>query len=152
LKHFLANERDFARAQKRGGGSFPASIDFTIHTAEDRYGLEPLDTLTPEKIFEKQWALEVLHQAMARLSEESVHSGKSPHFNRFKSYLTGDDAAIPYSQLARELAMTEGAVKVAIHRLRQRFHQALRDEISLTVIHPNEISDEIRHLIIAIRG
>lgn len=152
LKHFLANERDYRHAAKRGGGASHVPFDLAIETAEYRYRMEPREPLTPDKVFEKRWALEVLDQAASRLREEFVRAGKSEQFDRFRSHLTGADAATPYRQLARESGMTEGAVRVAIHRLRQRYHQALRDVISLTVIDAKDLSDEIRHLIGAIRG
>jgi len=142
LKHFLANERDSARAQKRGGGQASISIDSA---------LDPSDNLTPEKAFEKQWALGLLARVLARLREEFVQAGKREQFDRLRGHLTGDDDAIPYRDLAREMKMTEGAVKVAVHRLRQRFHDALREEISMTVAHPEDIGDEIRYLMSALR-
>jgi len=142
LKHFLANERDSARAQKRGGGQEPIPIES---------GFTSSDHLTPEKAFEKQWALGVLARVLVQLREESAQAGKIQHFEKLRGHLTGDDDAVRYRDLARELAMTEGAVKVAVHRLRQRFHEALREEISLTVAHPEDIGDEIRYLMAAIR-
>jgi RNA polymerase sigma-70 factor (ECF subfamily) len=123
-----------------------------MRTAEGRYGLELRDDLTPDKIFEMRWALEVLDQAMTRLRDEFVREGKSEQFDRFKGYLTGNDDGTSYRELALKLETTEGAVKVAVHRLRQRFHQSLREEISLTVVHPDDIGDEIRHLVAAILG
>jgi len=142
LKHFLANERDSARAQKRGGGQALLPIDS---------GVNPSDSLTPEKAFERQWALGVLSRALERLREEFVRTGKADQFERLRGHLTGDDSAIRYREVARELSMTEGAVKVAIHRLRLRFHEALREEISMTVAHSEDIGDEIRYLMPAIR-
>lgn len=152
VKHFLANERDLAGAWKRGGGVSTVPLELAIDTAEDRYRLEPRNDLTPDKIFEKQWAMEVLQRAMATLREEFVQRGKIDQFDRLKGYLTGDVETTPYRELGCQLALSESAVKVAIHRLRHRFHHALREEISLTVIHADEISDEIRHLMAAIRG
>jgi RNA polymerase sigma factor (sigma-70 family) len=142
LKHFLANERDSARAQKRGGGQATVPIDSA---------LDPGDNLTPEKAFERQWAMGVLARVLDRLREEFAQAGKSGHFDKLRGHLTGDDDAARYRDLAREMAMTEGAVKVAVHRLRQRFHEALREEISVTVAHPEDIGDEIRYLMAAIR-
>lgn len=151
-KHFLSHQRDLAGAQKRGGGIPSVALDAVMQTAEGRYGLEPRDDLTPDKVFEKRWALEVLDLAMARLRDEFVRDGKSEQFDRFKGYLTGDDDVPRYRELALKLNMTEGAVKVAVLRLRQRFHQCLREEISLTVVDPDDIGDEIRHLVAAILG
>jgi RNA polymerase sigma factor (sigma-70 family) len=142
LKHFLANERDAARAQKRGGGQDAVPMES---------GLHPSDNLTPEKAFEKQWALDVLARVMERLRQEFVQAGNIQQFDGLRSHLTGDDDAIRYRDLARELDMTEGAVKVAVHRLRHRFHETLRAEISLTVANAEDIGDEIRYLMSAIR-
>ena len=127
-------------------------LDAAIETAEGRYLLEPRDDLTPEKVFEKQWALEVLDLAMLRLRGEFVRDGKREQFDQLKGYLTGDDDGPSYRELASKLDMTEGALKVAVHRLRRRFHQSLREEISLTVVHPDDIGDEIRHLVAILLG
>jgi RNA polymerase sigma factor (sigma-70 family) len=142
LKHFLANERDAARTLKRGGGLVPVPLE----------DIEPRDDLTPEKIFEKQWALALLNRVLANLREEAVRAGKHEQFDRFRGFLSGDEDRTRYRQVAQELSMSEGAVKVAIHRLRQRFHEALREEVSLTVGDPEDVSDEIRYLIAAVRG
>jgi RNA polymerase sigma-70 factor (ECF subfamily) len=147
LKHFLANERDAVRAQKRGGGLAPVPLSVALHTGERRYSLEPRDEMTPEKIFEKQWALGLLNRVLDRLREEAAASGKPEQFDRLRGCLTGDDNRIGYRDLAGRLGMSEGAVKVAVHRLRHRFHEALRDEIAITVTHPDEVGDEIRYLL-----
>ena len=149
LKHFLSNERDRAHAQKRGGGAYVLSLDWVIQTGESRYSLEPRSDLTPEKIFERQWAVTVLDQVFSRLQDEMEESGKTSHFQRIKPFLTGAEEHIPYRDLAGELNTTEGALKVAIHRLRRRFREILRDEISRTVVHPDEVQDEIRYLVAA---
>jgi RNA polymerase sigma-70 factor (ECF subfamily) len=151
LKHFLANQRDLARAGKRGGGMPHVSIEDTA--ALDRWvGVEPQDRATPETIFERQWAMQVLEQAMTRLAEACSRHGDSRRFDRLKPYLTREGDASSYREAARDLEMTEGAVKVAVHRLRERFHHCLREQVSLTVTDPAEISDEIRYLIGALRS
>jgi RNA polymerase sigma factor (sigma-70 family) len=147
LKHFLANERDAVRAQKRGGGLAPVPLSVALHTGEHRYSLEPRDEMTPERIFEKQWALDLLNRVLDHLREESAASGKSEQFDRLRGCLTGDDNRIGYGELAGQLDMSEGAVKVAVHRLRLRFHEALRQEIAITVTNQTEIGDEIRYLL-----
>jgi len=147
LKHFLANERDAVRAQKRGGGLAPIPLTVALHTGEHRYSLEPRDPVTPERIFERQWALGLLNRVLDRLRDESAAAGKGEQFDRLRACLTGDDDGIRYRELAMGLGMSEGAVKVAVHRLRHRFHEALREEISLTVTDPSEIGDEIRYLL-----
>ena len=148
LKHFVADERDRARAQKRGGGQKILSLDF--ENAETRYSFEPAHQLSPEKLFEKSWALTVLARTMARLKAESVSTNKQKLFDRLKVYLTAKRDSIPYRDVAAELDMTEGAVKVAVHRLRTRYRELLRDEIAQTVVAEGEIDEEIRDLFTAL--
>jgi RNA polymerase sigma-70 factor (ECF subfamily) len=152
LKHFIANERDWARAQKRGGTRPPLPLDDVLRTAEGRYTIEPRDEETPERIFERQWAMAVLTRVQDRLHEEAEQTGKRAQFDRLKGLLVGEDADIGYRALAAELGTTEGALKVTIHRLRQRFKDMLRDEIAHTVAHPGEVGDELRYLLTALRG
>ena len=148
LKHFLANERDRARAQKRGGGRKVLSLDF--ENAESQYALEPSHQLSPEKLFERSWALTVLEHTMARLQTESAGTKKRKLFNHLKVYLTAKKSSVPYHNVAAELDMTEGAVKVAVHRLRQRYRELLRDEIAQTVATAEQIDEEIRDLFAAL--
>jgi len=148
LKHFLANEWDRQRAQKRGGGQPLLSIDFG--TADDRYRAEPSHDLTAEKVFERRWAMVLLANVLARLQQEFVQAGKSDTFDHLKIFLTGEQPALTYGQLGAELAMNEGAVKVAVHRLRRRYRDLLRDEIGQTLADPEEIDQEIRDLFAAI--
>lgn len=148
LKHFLANEWDRARAEKRGGGRAVLSIDFG--TAEQRYRAEPSHDLTPEKIFERRWALVLLENVLARLHDESAQAGKTDSFDRLKCFLTGEQPALTYGQLAAELNTSEGALKVAVHRLRRRYRELLRAEIEETVADPEEIDQEIRDLFSAL--
>jgi RNA polymerase sigma-70 factor (ECF subfamily) len=147
-KHFLANEHDRARAQKRGGGRAVLSLDFG--DAEGRYRLEPADALTPERAFERQWALTLLDQVLARLKAEFIEAGKGPLFERLKGFLAGDRSVGPYERVAAELDMTEGALKVAVHRLRRRYRELLQEEIGRTVSDPNEARDEIADLFAAL--
>ena len=148
LKHFVANELDWARAEKRGGGCFISPLD--LGNAETRYSLEPTHELTPEKIFEKQWALTLLDRVLTRLGEEFRSEKKSKQFDLLKAFLTGENDRGLYAQTAAELATTEGALKVAVHRLRGRYGELLREEIGLTVERPDKIDEEIRHLLAAI--
>ncbi len=145
IKHFLSNERDRARALKRGGGRTPFSLD--AEAAESRYRIEPADGLTPEKLFERRWATAVLQRAMVRMRSEIADSGDAGRFERLKAYLTGDDPEPAYRTVAAELGMTESAVGVAVHRLRRRFGESLRAEIAETVADPREIDEEIRYLL-----
>lgn len=144
LKHFLLNERDRVLAQKRGGGHAPIPLE--IDTAEGRYRLEPPDTATPERIYERRWALTLLDRVLARLRDEYEGSNRGRLFEALKGFLTGQSATPKYAEVGTALDMTEGAVKVAVHRLRRRFGELLRDEIADTVADPADIEDEIRYL------
>jgi RNA polymerase sigma-70 factor (ECF subfamily) len=148
LKHFLANEHARAQAQKRGGGRKFLSLD--IENAENQYIREPRDELSPEKLFERSWALAVLDRTMTRLQAEAVAAKKQNFFDCLKAYLTSDKNAVPYNEMAIKLKMTEGAVKVAVHRLRRRYRDLLRDEIAQTVTTEEQINEEIRDLFAAL--
>ncbi|MBN1806972.1 MAG: hypothetical protein JW837_17120 [Sedimentisphaerales bacterium] len=144
LKHFLSDEYDRASAQKRGGGRRILSIDFK--GAENQYNLEPADNLSPEKLFDKSWALTVLDRTMSRLKEEMVSQNKESLFEHLKIYLTAGKGSIPYCDRAVEMNMTEGNVKTAVHRLRRRYRKLLRDEIAQTVTADDQIDEEIDDL------
>ena len=144
LKHYLSNERDRARAQKRGGGQVPISID--EQDAEGRYRLEPVDHTTPEKLYERRWALTVLDRTFARLREEYAASGRIELFDKIKEELTGGETGFTQAEIGRQLGLTPGAVKVAAHRLRRRFREVLRAEIAETVARPEDIEEVLRHL------
>jgi RNA polymerase sigma factor (sigma-70 family) len=148
LKHFLANEWDKARAQKRGGGQRLIPID--VKHAETSCAIEPADQMTAEKIFERRWALTLLEQVMQQVREHYVRDGKTRLFEEIKSTLAGASRSAPYAEIAARLGMSEGAVKVAVHRLRQRYRELLRAEIAHTVASPGEVEDEIRHLFAAL--
>ena len=144
LKNFLADEWDRARAQKRGGDKKVLSLDFD--TAASRYDREPVHALSPEKLFERSWALTVLTRAMDRLKAECTVSDKQRLFDYLKVYLTAEKDAGSYRHVAGELNMTEGAVKVAVHRLRRRYRELVRDEIAQTVTTEAQVDEEIRDL------
>jgi RNA polymerase sigma factor (sigma-70 family) len=148
VKHFLANEWDKATAQKRGGGRVPISIDAEL--GENSLNIEPVDTLTAEKIFERRWALALLEQVLRRLREEYARDGKEKQFEQLKPTLTEASRSVLYAEIATRLGTSEGAVKVAVHRLRQRYRELLRAEIADTVAHTGEIEDEIRNLFAAL--
>lgn len=147
LKHFLANEWERARTQKRGGGKALVSLD--DQDAESRYKFEPADRGTPEILFERRWALTVLDQVMVRLREEYITQGKAVLFEHLQPLLAGDKSLIPCAEVGAALSMSEGAVIVAVHRLRKRYGQLLRDEIAETAATSEEVEDEIRYLISA---
>ncbi|MBN2270169.1 MAG: sigma-70 family RNA polymerase sigma factor, partial [Sedimentisphaerales bacterium] len=148
LKHFISNQRDRDRAKKRGGGRKILSLDFD--SAENQYALEPADKLTPEKLFEKSWALTVLQRTMGRLEAELAAKGKQKLFDHLKCYLAADIGLVPYRKVASELRMSESAVKTTVHRMRRRCRQLLRDEIAQTVASEEQIDDEIRGLFAAL--
>jgi len=144
LKNFAANERDRAIARKRGGDIPTLSLE--IETAEGRFQMELPTDETPERVFDRRWALTLLDRVMSRLNAETAQSGKPSQFDRLKAYLTGDQPQLSYAETASDLGTSEGAVKVAVHRLRRRFRDLVRDEIAHTVSSPEEIEDELRHL------
>jgi RNA polymerase sigma-70 factor (ECF subfamily) len=150
LKHFLADERDKARAQKRGGGQVFVSLDDS--TGEQHYRLEPVESLNAEKLFERRWALTLLEQARARLKEEYLENGKSNLYDRLKVFEAGDKNAPAYAGVAAELGLTESGVKSAVFRLRQRYRELVREEVAHTVDSPEEVDGEIRYLISVISG
>ena len=149
IRHFLSNERDRAQALKRGGTRPPISIE--IETAEGQYELEARNELTPETVFDRRWAIVLLGRALARLREQQREAaGKTRLFDHLKGFLTEDDDR-SYAEVARATGMSEGAVKVAVHRLRRQFRAALIEEIAETVSDPSEIDAEIQHLLDAVR-
>lgn len=148
LKHFISNERDRARALKRGGGKPPVSWDEL--QAEERYQGEPSRNLSPDRLFEKQWALALLERVLSRLASEQNAAGKAAHFDCLKCYLTADKRQIPYAEAAESMNMTEGAVKVAVHRMRRRYRELLRDEVAQTVASPDMVDDELHALFAAL--
>jgi len=148
LKHFLANEWDKARAQKRGGGY--VLVPFDTQLAESLCGPESAAQDTAEKIFERRWALTLLAQVLARLRAEYASDGKTELFEHLKAALSGEGRTVPYAQIATKLKMSEGALRVAVHRLRQRYRQLLREEIAHTVSSKEEVEAEIRALFAAL--
>jgi RNA polymerase sigma factor (sigma-70 family) len=148
FRHFLANERDRPLAQKRGGGKTHLSLDFA--SAEERYKLEPAHELTPEKLYERQWALTLLEQVLNRLRDESVRGGHGRLFDTLKVFLSGESPALSYEEVSRGLGLSVGAVKVAVHRLRRRYRELLREEIGRIVGDPSEIDAEIQALFAAL--
>lgn len=145
IEHFLLNERDRALAQKRGGGRIIVSWDQQV--AEERYGREPLDGLTPSKMFEKRWAATLIERVLDQLRQEFLLSGKLELFGQLEPHLWGDNDSVPYADLATQFNLTVVAVKSTVHRLRHRCRELLRREIAQTVATCAEVDDEIRHLI-----
>ena len=147
LDHFLTNEWRKAHAAKRGGGQAMISLD--DETMEKRFSSEQVSDLTPEKIYERRWALTLLDHALARLREEFATAGKARQFDQFRSFLTSDGES-DYATAAAELEMSAGAAAVAVHRLRHRYRELVREEIVHTVASPTEVEDELRWLFAAV--
>jgi RNA polymerase sigma-70 factor (ECF subfamily) len=143
LNRFLADEWRKGRAQKRGGGHV---VSLDVRDAETRFGHEPVESTTPEKLFEQNWALALLHSVYERLEREYRDQGKGPLFDALKFCLTGDRSAAPYSELAARLDLSESAVKVSVHRMRQRYRELLREEVAHTVAGQHEIEEELNCL------
>ena len=144
MKRFLANEWDKVTTLKRGGQV--RFVPFQSDTAETRYTREPTDTCTPEQVFEKQWALALLESVLNRVRKDYAQEGKGTLFQSLEPCLIGSREAQPYSALAAELEMTEGAVKMAVCRLRERYRACLKEEIAQTVASAAEVDEELRHL------
>ena len=144
FKHFVSNVRDHDRAQKRGGGQPHLQLEFD--TAEARYQAEPAaSTLTPEELFERQWAVQLVERVRAQLAAERERAGAGEQFARLAGFLNGDPEPGGYEELARDTGTTEGALRVTVHRLRRRFRELLRAEIAATVADDSEIEVDPAH-------
>jgi RNA polymerase sigma factor (sigma-70 family) len=148
LTHFLTNEWAKTQTRKRGGDRQITSLD--DDTGEALYRQEPADTLSPERLFDRRWALTLIARALDGLRQEYAAAGKAALFARIEPGLTDEVAPAAYAQWGAELDMNEGAVRVALHRLRRRFGDALRAEVAQAVSRPEEIEEEIRHLLAAV--
>ncbi|HWI57605.1 MAG TPA: sigma-70 family RNA polymerase sigma factor [Bacillota bacterium] len=145
LKRFLANEWERLRAQKRGSGQAPLAFDTTL--AEQRFYLEPANSLSPDRIYDRRWALTLLEQAVLRLESEYIAADKPTEWQHLKAHLTAERGAIPYTALAADLQTTEGAARVAVHRLRKRFREIFRTTLADTVSAPEEIEGELAYVL-----
>ncbi len=147
LKNFLANEWDKTQALKRGAKFTFISADEEI--GESRFRLEPSHDDTPDKAFERTWALTLLESVLGQLKKEYAGAGKSGLFDALQGYLSGDKGTLPYVEMAARLDLTEAALKMSVLRLRRRFGELLRAKIAHTVTGPEEIDEEIRSLFAA---
>jgi RNA polymerase sigma factor (sigma-70 family) len=145
IKHFLANEYDKSRAQKRGGAQKVLALDAL--DAEARYAVEPVDDMTPERVFEQRWAWAVIDEVLSRLRGQYAAKGQSDLFDALKGALTQRPGDGEYDEVARTLGMTASAVAVAAHRLRARYRKLLREEIAQTVAEPGLIDAEVKYLL-----
>jgi RNA polymerase sigma-70 factor (ECF subfamily) len=150
LKHFLTNEHNRAMAIKRGAGQRLIPLE-DLHERE-RVGFDPSETLPPDEIYERRWALSVLDQVLARLADEYRAAGNIQLFDRLQKSLTNEPDRETPAQTADEFGMTESAVRQASYRMRQRYRQLLREEIAHTVMALGDIEDELRHLVSVLRA
>ena len=150
MNHFLAKEWRRDQAQKRGGGCGCFSLDAA--SAESRYQLEPVDKQSPEKIFDRRWALTLLHRAMAQLKDDCFSVGKAALFEQLKGMLGGEKSQNRYADAAERLGMKEATARKAVQRLRERYREFLRAEVAQTVSKPEEVDEEIHYLFSALRS
>ena len=144
LKHFLANEWDRAHRQKRGGGIAALSLDW--QDADARYQIDPADSLTPDVLYDRAWAVTLLERVLGRLRDENAKGDKAKLFDQLKAFLMVGSNAIPYAEVAKQSNLNEGAVRVAVHRLRRRYRELLREEIGQTLSDTAQIEEEMRTL------
>lgn len=144
LKHFLANEWDKSQAQKRGGGVAPLSLDW--QTADTKFQVAAINEPSPDQAFDREWALALLAKVIERLQKECVADGKAKLFEQLKIFLMAGKGESAQGDVARTLGMEEGAVRVAVHRLRKRYRVLLRDEISQTLTDESQVDEEMRAL------
>lgn len=142
--HYLANQERHRTAQKRGGGTEILSIG---RDPEDDFPAEAVDTLTPELLYERSWALGLLERVMTRLQEEYAKADRQLLFETLQPHLSGAAGRPGYAQLGGAIGMSESAITVAVHRMRRRYGVLLREEVAATVDTPEAIEDELRHLI-----
>ncbi|MBX3745555.1 MAG: sigma-70 family RNA polymerase sigma factor [Verrucomicrobiae bacterium] len=144
LENFLRTQHRDRNARKRGGGQQFVSLD--AGTAEERYAEDPAGTATPAEVFERDWAATLIEQVLDQLRREFATSGRLELFDALEPHLWGDELSTPHAQIAAPLGMTVVAVRVTLHRLRQRLHDLLRQTVAATLENPAEIDDELRHL------
>jgi RNA polymerase sigma factor (sigma-70 family) len=143
MKRFLTNEWHRDRAQKRGAGNTPLSLD--TEEAEHRFAAEP--PLTPDELYERRWAMTLLEESLERLQHDFTQAGREQEFNALKEWLTAERGGILYGQIATALGTTEGAARVAVHRMRKQFRQLFRQTIAETVELTGDVDAEMRHLV-----
>jgi RNA polymerase sigma-70 factor (ECF subfamily) len=147
VKHFLSNERDKLGRLKRGGGAPHLSLDW--QEADARFRLADESSLSPDAAYDREWAKALLERVLVALESEAVAAGEGGRFAHLRSYLSFDREQIPYAAAAASLGIDEGAVRVAVHRLRGRYRKRLRVEISRTLATPDQVEEELRVLMAA---
>jgi RNA polymerase sigma factor (sigma-70 family) len=145
LKHFLSDQRDHAKAKKRGGGQPLISLDAC--EAEERDALGPVDGLSPDQLYDRRWARAVMDEAARRLREEYVANGKATLFDALKDIQPGEYGESSYAEIGAKLGLARGTIASAVHRLRKRHREIVREEIAHTITRPEEIEEEIRNLL-----
>lgn len=151
LKHFLADQRKHEAREKRGGGVAPESLDAPASVdASPSLQIHDATAPAPDAEFDRQWALTVMARGLEHLQQEFQREDKADQFETLKPWLVGEAAAISQADAARRLGLTEGAVKVAVHRLRKRFRESVRAEIAQTLRDPTLVDEELRHLVEAL--
>jgi RNA polymerase sigma factor (sigma-70 family) len=145
LKNFLSNERDRAGRLKRGGHLTHFSLDW--QSADTQFQLADAAARSPDEVFDREWAVALLERVIVQLRDEWTAQGKAERFHQLKRLLTVGKGEIPHAQLAAELGIDEGAVRVATHRLRKRYRELLRDEVAHTLADPARVDEELRVLL-----
>ncbi|HET6407262.1 MAG TPA: sigma-70 family RNA polymerase sigma factor [Chthoniobacteraceae bacterium] len=149
MKHYLADERDRECAEKRGAGRI---VPLETGDAETRFRVDPIDpALTPDQVFDREWAIALLERVTTQLQSDYA-DGQRELFAALSFCLTGSQSDVPYAELATRLGMNEPAIRVAVHRMRKRYREILRDEVASTVNGPEEVDDELRQLRRALAG
>lgn len=147
VKHYISNELTHRRAEKRGGGKPPLPLSVSIGDGEHRYQHEPAVQADAESVFEERWALALLDNALERLREEYRSRDKTSLYQELKQFLPGGEPGYSYDQLAVNLGMSKGAARVAVHRLRSRYADAVRAEVAATLTDVQDVDEEIRYLV-----
>jgi RNA polymerase sigma-70 factor (ECF subfamily) len=147
LNHFMSDERDRARAAKRGGGAVDLPIDLDFEAVERQYGIRAPSTGNPERAYDRKWALALLDRVVQRLRDEYAQAGHSDRYERLIPFVTGDSTPMSFRQAGELLGISEGAARVAAHRLKQRYKEAVREEVAATTSSESETEKELRHLL-----
>jgi RNA polymerase sigma-70 factor (ECF subfamily) len=150
FQHWMTNDWKHATREKRGGGIAPLSFDW--ESAESGLKLEIADERSPDRLFDREWAVALLDKVLHDLEAACDEEGNSAQFERLKPCLTADSKGIAYAGIAADLGMSEGAVRVAVHRLRKRYRHLLADEIARTLASPEAVEDEMQSLFAALAG
>lgn len=145
IQHFLADEWKRAHRAKRGGGT--RTLPWDSQAAEECCRADLAEAMTPERAYERRWAMTLLEQVLTSLRGDYVQAGKPRLFEALQDFLWGPEASLSYAQLAGELGMTEGAIRVAVHRLREHYRDRLRAAVAQTVDKSGEVDEELRYLI-----